>query len=106
MNKYDNFVIYKIYQPEIPEMIYIGSTINFSQRKSNHKKYCHCKTSKKYKYPLYQYIRACGGWEKFDMQIIEKYPYNSKGDRLLKEKQMIEFYEAKLNTIKPIKDNK
>lgn len=106
MNKYENFVIYKIYQPEIPEMIYIGSTTNFSQRKSNHKKYSNCKTSKKYKYPIYQYIRACGGIENFKFEIIEKYPCKTRGEGLLKEKQLIELYDAKLNTIKPIKENK
>lgn len=102
MNKYDNFCIYKIYQPEIPEMIYIGSTTNFSQRKSNHKKYCHNKVSKKYKYPLYQYIRACGGWDKFTIELVEKYPCKSKGEGLQREKELIEFYKAKLNTISPI----
>jgi len=104
MSKYDKFVIYKIYQEEVPDMIYIGSTTNFSQRKSNHKKYCNCKTSRKYRYPLYRYIRACGGWEKFKMIIIENYPCKTKEDGLTKEKQLIEFYGAKLNTIKPIKN--
>jgi hypothetical protein len=103
MNKYNNFVIYKIYQPEIPDIIYIGSTTNFSQRKSNHKKNCHNKVSKKYKTPLYQYIRGCGGVEKFQFEIIEKYPCKTKEEGLQKEKELIEFYKAKLNSIKPIK---
>lgn len=102
-NKYDNFCIYKIYQPEVPEMIYIGSTINFSQRKSNHKKYCNNKVSKKYKYPIYQYIRGCGGWEKFTISIVEKYPCKSKTEGLQREKELIDLYKAKLNTISPIK---
>lgn len=103
MNKYDNFTIYKIYQKEVPDIIYIGSTTNFSQRKSNHKKYCINKVSKKYKYPLYQYIRGCGGWDKFNMEIVEKYPCKTKTEGLLKEKEMIDLYKAKLNTINPIK---
>lgn len=102
INKYEKFVIYKIYQPEIPDMIYIGSTINFSQRKSSHKKYCSNKSSKKYKYPLYQYIRACGGWDKFNIEIVEKYPCKSKGLGLIREKELIKNYGATLNTISPI----
>ena len=104
MNKYDKFCIYKIYQPEIPELIYIGSTTNFSQRKSSHKKYCTNKVSKKYHYPIYQYIRSCGGFEKFVIEIIDFYPCKTKNEGLLREKELIEFYGAKLNTIKPIKD--
>jgi predicted GIY-YIG superfamily endonuclease len=103
MNKYENFIIYKIYQPSVPDMLYIGSSTNFSQRKSNHKKYCHCKTSKKYKYPLYQYIRGCGGFGNFNIEIVEKYPCKTKEEGLRREKELIEFYDAKLNTIKPIK---
>ena len=100
MNKYDKFVIYKIYQPEIPEMFYIGSTTNFSSRKSNHKKYCSNKVSKKYRYPLYQYIRACGGWDKFEMCIIENYQCQSKGEGLQKEQEYIDLLKPKLNAIK------
>lgn len=103
MNKYENFVIYKIYQPEIPDMLYIGSTTNFSQRKSNHKKNCHNKVSKKYHYPIYQYIRSCGGFNNFSIEIIEKYPCKSKMEGLQKEKELIDLYKAKLNSIKPIK---
>lgn len=100
MNKYDNFVIYKIYQPEIPEIFYIGSTTNFSSRKSNHKKYCNNRVSKKYKYPLYKYIRASGGWDKFLIEIIEKVSVKSKGEGLQKEQEYIDLLKPKLNSIR------
>jgi predicted GIY-YIG superfamily endonuclease len=103
MSKYDKFVIYKIYQPEFPELLYIGSTTNFSSRKSNHKKYCHNRVSKKYHYPIYQYIRSCGGIEKFNIEIVEKYPCKTKMEGLQREKELIIFHNAKLNTNKPIK---
>ena len=103
MSKYDKFVIYKIYQPEFPEILYIGSTTNFSSRKSNHKKYCHNRVSKKYHYPIYQYIRSCGGIEKFNIEIVEKYPCKTKMEVLQREKELIIIHYAKLNTNKPIK---
>lgn len=103
MSKYENFVIYKIFQQSIPDIFYIGSTINFSQRKSSHKKYTHNKVSKKYHYPLYQYIRGCGGWNNFSMEIIEKYPCNSKIEGLKKEQEIIEILKPKLNTNNAVK---
>lgn len=96
----NKFYIYKIYQPEIPEIFYIGSTINFSQRKSNHKKNCNNKVSKKYKYPIYKYIRECGGWDKFIMEIYEEHSYNNKNDILSKEQEVIDLLKPQLNTIK------
>ncbi len=100
MSKYDNFVIYKIYQSEIPDLIYIGSTINFSRRKSQHKKNTSNRVSKKYNYPLYQYMRGCGGYEKFNMEILEHYPCKSKQEGLQREQELIDFHKAKLNAIK------
>jgi hypothetical protein len=96
---YNNFVIYKIYNPVNPEIFYIGSSKNFSSRKSNHKKYCINKVSKKYNYPIYQYIRALGGWDSFVMEIYEKYPCNSKGEGLQREQEIIDLLKPKLNTI-------
>ena len=99
MNKYDKFIIYKIYQLDSPDIFYIGSTTNFSSRKSNHKKYCNNKVSKKYKYPLYQYIRAIGGFEKFNFEIVENYKCNTKEEALIKEQYYIDLLKPKLNTI-------
>jgi hypothetical protein len=104
MSKYNKFVVYKIYQPKYPELIYIGSTTNFSSRKSNHKKYCKNRVSKKYHYPLYKYIRNCGGFETFNMEIIEEYPCKTKNEGLQREKELIELHNAKLNTNCPIRN--
>jgi hypothetical protein len=104
MSKYENYYIYKIYQLSNPELIYIGSTTNFSQRKSNHKKNCNNKVSKKYHYPLYKYIRACGGWDTFNIEVIEKNPYKSKEDILKREQELIDLLQARINAIKSIKN--
>lgn len=104
MNDIKHFVIYKIYQIDSPDMFYIGSTKNFSSRKSQHKKSCNNKRSKKYKYPLYKYIRALGGWEKMNMEIILEYPIKSKGEGLKKEQEIINELKPKLNSIKACKD--
>lgn len=93
------YIIYKIEQNDDPTMVYIGITNNFSVRKSNHKKNCKNKVSKKYKYPLYQYMRALGGFEKFTMSILEKNIYEDRKELLKREKELITLHNAKLNTI-------
>jgi len=102
MSKYKNFVIYKIYPKNDNSSLYIGSTVNFSQRKSSHKKNTNNKRSKKYSYPLYQFIRALGGWDNFEMSIIEKYSCNTKKEGLMREKELIEMYGANINVNNPI----
>ena len=102
-NKYDNFIIYKIYQEGREDMVYIGSTTNFNQRKFSHKKNSTNKRSKKYNIKLYKYIRSMGGWDTFKMEIIETNNFSCKGDGLKRECELIEEYGSKLNSIKPIK---
>lgn len=96
-DRYKDFVIYKIYQKDDPEIFYIGSTLNFKRRKSQHIKNITNRRSRKYKYPVYKYIRELGGIDNFDFEIVEKYPCNSKGEGLLREKEWIK--NAKLNVI-------
>lgn len=103
MNKYDNFIIYKITEIANPEIMYIGSTLNYNRRKYQHIKNCSNRVSKKYKYPLYKYVRQCGGFDKFDFSIVEKYPCKTKGEGLQREKELIDLYNCKLNKNRPIK---
>ena len=100
--KYKNFVIYKIYPINDETNIYIGSTTNFSRRKSQHKKNTTNKRIKRYYTPLYQFIRALGGFDNFKMEILEKYPCNNKQEGLTKERELIELYGANINVNKPI----
>ena len=66
-------IIYKLVSRDInvPEL-YVGSTCSFRARKAQHKKRCNNENDKKYKYNVYQYIRANGGWDLFDMIQIEE----------------------------------
>lgn len=102
-NKYDNFTIYSIKNKNDSTDIYIGSTTDFSRRRYQHKKNCYNRCSKAYHYPLYKYIRALGGFDKFDISILEKYPCKTKAEGLEREKTLIAIYKANLNINKPIK---
>ena len=73
---YSNTIIYKLVHKEDYEdtNVYIGSTSNFIKRRYCHKCCCLNKNNKKYNMKKYQYIRANGGWEEWNMIEVEKYP--------------------------------
>ena len=52
-----NYTFYKIGHPEYPELIYIGSTKNYQERKMGHKDRCYNENDSGYNVPLYQFIR-------------------------------------------------
>tara|TARA_R110000824_G_scaffold247447_1_gene436524 strand:+ start:133 stop:621 length:489 start_codon:yes stop_codon:yes gene_type:complete len=49
---------------------YIGSCWDMKYRKYLHNHFCHNKNWRKYNYPLYRYIRENGGFDTFEMTII------------------------------------
>jgi hypothetical protein len=80
---------------------YVGSTINFIERKSHHKKRCN---NEKYNLKVYKYIRENGGWENWIMLEIEKYPCNDKNEAHKREEEIRVERNAKLNSIKAFYD--
>ena len=66
--------VYKItcLNPEI-KWCYIGSTKNYSTRKSNHKTDCYNKKNLKYNKKAYCFIRANNGFDNFKFEIIEEF---------------------------------
>jgi len=72
MKNFSKTIIYKIINFDFPDLIYIGSTTNFNNRRSAHKS--HTKLSKS---KLYETIRTHGGWESWKMIKICNYPCTS-----------------------------
>jgi len=67
-------VIYKIYcKDENIKDCYIGSTNDLHKRKIIHKSDCNNLSCKSYNLKVYQFIRANGGFENFDFQILEQF---------------------------------
>lgn len=94
-NRYQKGLIYKIVcnDTNIQEF-YVGSTCNFTKRKSTHKaKYqkedCH--------YPIYKFIKDNGGWENWKMILIENFQCNSKLELEKREREIIESLKPQLN---------
>ena len=97
------YYIYRINCIEEPEQFYVGSAQSFTSRKSNHKKSHKNKVSKKYWCKLYVFIRSKGGWEKFEMIIIEDGECETKEEIRQKEQQYIDTLKPTLNSIRATK---
>ena len=85
---------------------YVGSTTNFKGRKREHKSTCNNPNDKRYNYKLYKFMRENGGWENWDMIMIEKYPCNDKLELLKKEREVFETLNASLNSEIPSRTQK
>jgi hypothetical protein len=95
---YNNTVIYKIVCKDLNvKECYIGSTIEFIKRKSQHKI-----KSKFHHYKIYEFIRDNGGWDNFDMIEIEKFPCKDGNEARCRERYWYDLLNSTLNTIKPI----
>ena len=86
-------VMYKLMckNPQITP-IYIGKTTNFPLRKSQHKRAS--KTDERY---VYSFIRDNGGFNNWDMVLIEEYPCKNKCEGQRREMELIVENGARLN---------
>ncbi len=102
MPNYSNSIIYKLCCKDINiKEIYVGSTTNFRSRKAENKKDCKDKDRK-----VFVFIRENGGWENWDMVMIEEYPCDNIRQLLKRERYWIEELSAILNIEIPSRTNK
>jgi len=85
------------------EILYIGSTNNYSQRKHKHKKNTTNKRGKLYWLKLYLHIRQNGGIEKFTFEILENGETDDKEEIRKIEQKFLDIYKPILNTKKSYK---
>tara|TARA_R110001592_G_C12875387_1_gene724171 strand:- start:43 stop:615 length:573 start_codon:yes stop_codon:yes gene_type:complete len=104
---YSKGLIYKLCckDPTI-EDIYIGSTTNFRNRKSTHKSMCNNSYYSDYNNKVYKFIRENGGFENWDMILIQYYSCNGKRQLEAKEREYIEILKSTLNTNIPTRTKK
>ena len=85
---------------------YVGSTINFTSRKNGHHNACINVKNSAHNYKLYKFIRDNGGWENWEMVMLEQYPEcSSKIQKLIREREVADRLGAKLNTIRAFRSN-
>ena len=90
---YQNTIIYKIVCRDLAiKNCYVGQTTNFINRKAMHKQ--SCKTKSQY---VYQFIREHGGWNNWDMVMIEQYNCYNLVEAGARERHWIETLNADLN---------
>lgn len=99
--------IYKICCNDLDiKEIYVGSCGSLRDRKWKHKFCCTTETDPKYNYPIYQYIRENGGWNNFDLIILERYEYTEKYELRARERYYVELLKASLNSVIPNRNKK
>ena len=98
MVNYNNSHIYKLCckDTDIKE-IYIGSTVNFRNRKCQHKSNCNNINRKEYNFKVYKFIRDHGNWDNWDMVLIETVSCNTKLELHKIERKFIEELKPLLN---------
>ena len=94
---YQKSIIYKIQHEDNPELLYVGSTTDFTKRKSHHKSNCNNDKKQNYNFKIYKMIRDNGGWEMFKMIIIKEYPCNNKIELLLEEDKIMIELKSNMN---------
>ena len=95
---FQNNIIYKIQHKTIDELIYIGSTTNFTKRKYKHKSDCNNEKGKAYEQKKYIMIRENGGWDMFDMVLVKKYPCDDYLEAYSEEERIRREMNASMNT--------
>jgi len=84
---------------------YVGKTKNFKKRIQIHKSDCNNINRKIYNIKLYQYMRENGNINNWNFIQIEKGEYDNK-DSAIKERELIEKFNATLNIVIPSRTRK
>jgi len=99
---YSKTIIYKIVCNDLTiKDCYVGHTRDMTKRKWCHKTRCHNEKDKKHNYKIYKIIRENGGWENWDMVLVEKFPCKDKYEACKREREVYEELDAKMNTFRP-----
>ncbi len=99
---WSNCAMYRIVckNPEIKEC-YVGQSTNLIKRRNKHKSCCTNSNCKEYSYPVYSFIRENGGFDNWEVILIEYYTCNNREEASARERYWKEFYNATLNVYVP-----
>ena len=80
---------------------YNGSTTDITRRKSQHKNTCNNPNIYGHNCYVYQFIRANGGWDNWEVIELENYPCANLLEQTLRERYWLETLQCDLNTNVP-----
>jgi len=105
---YENACIYEIVCKDVNiTQRYVGSTTNLIQRRGAHKTNCNNEKGKNYSMYVYQFIRENGGFENWDVVLIEQVIDCKDKENLHKrERYYIVEKKAELNKKIPLRTDK
>ena len=99
---YSNTHFYKIVCKDLNiKNCYVGHTSNFIKRKWAHKETCYNENSPAYNLNIYRFIRDNGGFQNFDMILIDTVNCENRLEACKKEREYIESLNATLNRLTP-----
>jgi len=99
---YSKTIMYKIVCNDLSvKECYVGHTTDMSKRKWAHKSVCNNEKSKNHNLKIYKIIRENGGWENWNMLLVEKFPCKDKYQACKREREIFEELGAKMNSSKP-----
>lgn len=103
---YSKCVIYRIVCKDLNiKECYVGHTTNLIKRKCHHKSSCN-ENSNRCNLKVYQFIRANGGFDNWDIIKIEDYPCKDILEATKQERYWKEYYNANLNSCIPSRTHK
>jgi len=93
---YSKIVIYKIQHQDKEDLLYVGSTTDFTKRKSQHKRTSTNSTYRDYNEKKYKMIRDNGGWCAFNMVQVKAFPCNNKQEAHAEEDRIMREMKARM----------
>ena len=76
---------------------YIGSSVDFDNRKRNHKCNSTNLNKREYCFPLYMFINVNGGFENWDFVVIKEYKFITKKELEMNEQYYKDLLKPQLN---------
>lgn len=100
MPDYSKTQIYKIVCKDSNiNKFYIGSTTNWTRRKQHHKESCIYEKDKRHHLKIYEIMRENGGFENFNMILVEDYPCENRRQAEQREQYWKDLLKPDMNTI-------
>jgi hypothetical protein len=99
---YSKTIIYKLVcnDPDVIDL-YVGHTTDFNSRKSKHKQACCNEKNVCYNQKKYTIMRGSGGWDNWNMVLVEKYPCADGLEARKREHYWYDILKSGLNTRRP-----
>ena len=98
----ETYYIYKIAckDESVADDIYVGSSKNIKERTHDHKYNCHNENSSSYNLKIYETIRDFGGWDNWNLIVLEEMINTTKSQATIREEHIRVELGATLNSQK------